>query len=399
MDDFNAAVLYEAKNEYASRLVNILTPLIIQGFKAIFKEAWNLCIKNEEDAKYLMTFQNFLTRVPKWNQEIINVETKRILDSSKCLYLEDLLTCVHITQLKILTSIRVSSKQKKIDIDIPKLHDYIHKVYISAARKLYQNVYLFEENILPLSKQKNMRECEIIIRESILNVIRENMPIEKILRAYIDETIEEEIVEEVEEVPVDDPPLKKEDVPPPTEDGTNTEGLLSGETEKFTIKKKEDVSTDIVKSEPILALTDSPSVINTPLPPINEVVESKPALLIENKKLVNTAPMISPPKISFNNNDNVVEYSTKDNAKTIAVTSPEIISAPKTIARLERISTERNEQRKLEEEEEEDEDDYGMDSLKISDKPIDLGALDIHDISTGLSLNNKPELTGVEVLA
>ena len=54
--------------------------------------------------------------------------------------------------------------------------------------------------------------------------------------------------------------------------------------------------------------------------------------------------MISPPKISFNNNDNVVEYSTKDNAKTIAVTSPEIISAPKTIAILERISTERNEQ-------------------------------------------------------
>ena len=116
MDDFNAAVLSEAKNEYSSRLVNILTPLIIQGFKSIFREALDLCIKNEEDAKYLMTFQNFLTRVPRWNQEIINVETKRILDSSKCQYLEDLLTCVHITQLKISTCIRVSNKQKKIEI-------------------------------------------------------------------------------------------------------------------------------------------------------------------------------------------------------------------------------------------------------------------------------------------
>ena len=190
MDDFNTGVLSEAKTEYASRLVNIVSPLIIQGFKAIFKEAYDLCIKNEEDSKYLMTFQNFLTRVPKWNQEIINVETKRIMDSSKCRYLADLLTCVHITQLKILTSIRVSSKQKKIDIDIPKLHDYIHKVYIAAARKLYQNVYLFEENILPLTKQKNMRECEIIVKESILNVIRESMPIERILRAYMDETVE-----------------------------------------------------------------------------------------------------------------------------------------------------------------------------------------------------------------
>ena len=130
MDDFNTNVLSEARNEYSSRLLNILTPLVIEGFNSIFKEAYNLCIKNEENSKYLMTFQNFLTRVPKWNQEIINVETKRIVTTSKCGYLDDILTCVHITQLKILTSIRVSSKQKKIDIDIPKLPDFIHKVYI-----------------------------------------------------------------------------------------------------------------------------------------------------------------------------------------------------------------------------------------------------------------------------
>ena len=46
-----------------------------------------------------------------------------------------------------------------------------------------------------------MREWEIIVKESILNVIRESMPIEKILRAYMDETVEEEGVEETIEVP------------------------------------------------------------------------------------------------------------------------------------------------------------------------------------------------------
>jgi len=196
MDDFNTNVLSEARNEYSSRLLNILTPLVIEGFNSIFKEAFDLCIRNEENSKYLMTFQNFLTRVPKWNQEIINVETSRIIKTSKCDYLEDILTCVHITQLKILTSIRVSSKQKKIDIDIPKLPDFVHKVYIECARKLYKNVYLFEKHIMPLQQQKNMRECEIIIRECILKVIGDNMPVEKILRAYIDETEEEEVVEE-----------------------------------------------------------------------------------------------------------------------------------------------------------------------------------------------------------
>ena len=154
MDDYNVDILSQAKSEYSANLVNIITPLIIEGFKSIFKEAWQLCITNDEDSKYLMTFQNFLTRVPKWNQSIIEDETKRILDKSKCSYLEDLLTCVYITHLKILTSIRVSSKQKKIDIDIPKLSEFIHKVYIACARKIYSNVYLFEEEILPLQKQK-----------------------------------------------------------------------------------------------------------------------------------------------------------------------------------------------------------------------------------------------------
>ena len=100
MDDYNVSVLSEAKNEYSLRLVNILTPLILEGIKSILKEAWQLCLENDEEVKYLMTFQNFLSRVTKWNQTIIDEETARILAKSGCSYLEDLLTCVHITQLE-----------------------------------------------------------------------------------------------------------------------------------------------------------------------------------------------------------------------------------------------------------------------------------------------------------
>ena len=39
MDDYNVNVLSEAKNEYSSRLVTILTPLIIEGIRSIFNEA------------------------------------------------------------------------------------------------------------------------------------------------------------------------------------------------------------------------------------------------------------------------------------------------------------------------------------------------------------------------
>ena len=49
---------------------------------------------------------------------------------------------------------------------------------------------------MPLQYQKNMRECETICKECILDVIRDNMPVEHILRSYMDESIEEEIIEE-----------------------------------------------------------------------------------------------------------------------------------------------------------------------------------------------------------
>jgi hypothetical protein len=199
MDDFNVSALHESKNEWGSRLITLLTPLIIDGYKSILDESIKLCKDNNEMDKYLMTFQNLISRIPKWNQQIVENERKRICEKSGCNYLEDLVTCVHIIQLKILTAMRVGQKQKKIDINIPKLDDFIHKVYINVARKIYKNVYLFEINIQPLQVQKNYRELEIIVQECILNTLRESIPVEAILKAYMDESVEEDVIEEVKE--------------------------------------------------------------------------------------------------------------------------------------------------------------------------------------------------------
>lgn len=97
------------------------------------------------------------------------------------------------------------AKAKKIDINVPKLDDFIHKVYINVARKVYKNVYLFELNIPPLQTQKNNRELEVLVQEGILNTLRESVPVEAILKAYMDETVEEDVVEEVNEQIMDEP--------------------------------------------------------------------------------------------------------------------------------------------------------------------------------------------------
>ncbi len=219
MDDFNVSALHESKNEWGSRLVTILTPLIIDGYKSILDESIKLCKENREMDKYLMTFQNLISRIPKWNAQIIETERKRICDKSGCTYLEDLVTCVHIIQLKILTAMRVGQKQKKIDINIPKLDDFIHKTYINVARKLYKNVYLFETNIPPLTIQKHYRELEIIVQECILNTLRESIPVESILKAYMDETVEEDVIEEIKEQIIEEPIRKPLDAQNAMADG------------------------------------------------------------------------------------------------------------------------------------------------------------------------------------
>ena len=221
MDDYSTATLQESRNEWCARLINILTPLLIEGFKSIFEESWKLCKENDELDKYLMTFQNFISRIPKWNSTIIEEEVKRIVEKSNCGYLEDLISCVHIIQLKNLTSMRVGSKQKKIDIKVPQLNDFIHNIYINCARKVYTNIYLFERNISPLQMKKHNRELEVIVREGIINTIRDNIPVEDIIKAYMDETVEEDVdVEESEEI-ISTEPIVDENEDTENNDGEN----------------------------------------------------------------------------------------------------------------------------------------------------------------------------------
>ena len=248
MDDFSVSSLHESKNEWCARLITIMTPLVIDGCNSILEESLRLCKDNNENDKYLMTFQNLISRIPKWNNAIIETERKRMAEKSKCVYLEDLITCVHIIQLKLLTVARVGIKQKKIDLAIPKLDDFIHKIYINVARKIYKNVYLFQRGIPPLQIQKNNRELEIIVQECILNTIRESIPVEKILEAYLGE--EETIEEKTEEII---------QVTPDTSMANSMDGKdnSSGTTEKVNSSLNEiSVSNDFDQPLPSISFED-----------------------------------------------------------------------------------------------------------------------------------------------
>lgn len=206
MDDNNIATLKESQNEWATKLLRVILPHILDGVYAMFTESKTICDKTEEQEKYLMTFQNILSRVPKWNNDIVLKETARIIEQSGCSYLEDLITCVHISHLKILSSIRTGKTQKKIEINIPKLPNFVHSVYISISRELYTHVYLFDPTLPSLLLQKNREKIKEIVKQTIMDTIRDNIPVEQLLRAYLDET--SEIMDEPKKTKKEDKSLR-----------------------------------------------------------------------------------------------------------------------------------------------------------------------------------------------
>jgi hypothetical protein len=184
------------------------------------------------------------------------------------------------------------------------------------------NVYLFEKNLSPLLLQKNMRELELIVQECILTAIRESIPTEDIIKAYMDESVEQE--EEVVIENIEQPVL--------------SEGMEGTEETKGAEGERGEVKSESAK---------------------NEVPETVPSI-----KNLDDSPVIT--RLTFNDYDSVMD----DNNNV------ENISAPKTIERLEEISTERAIQRKLEEEEDLDEKiTIHTDSLDL--EPLDLDFLDI----------------------
>lgn len=344
MDDFLIPNLSDSRNEWCERLVYILVPHINEGITSIFNEAFKMCVENNETVKYLMTFQNLLSKIPQWNSVIIQEEVQRIINKSGCNYINDLITCVHIIQLKVLTCIRVGNKQKKIDLSIPKLEHFIHSVYIHVARKIYANVYLFEKNknISALQIQKNNREIDLIIRECILITIRDSIPTEQIVRAYLDESVEHE-----EEI------------------------IIENLKEPFVADDENNIDNN---EEPVKSITE-------PLPPPPTIVP-----IISNVDDNDEPTTI----IKFNDIDYVVDDKGTEST----------LNAPKNLERLEEISMSNSIKRKLEEEENDIDNDN--DKIKIHDDNVYLGNIEVFDINnldkeSSVEINKKNDIPLLDV--
>ena len=182
--DNNNSIFVQAKIEYTKQLVNTLKPSMYDGLKSIYDDAKEI-YKSNSSTSLLFIFRTLLEKIPEWNNELIINETDRIIDCSKCDWLDELVTAVYISHTKILMSIG-NSNSNKINLTIPKLINFIHKCYINIAREIWKNPLLFSEDISGYEYQKNINVIENIICNCIENTIRISLPVKEILKEHLD---------------------------------------------------------------------------------------------------------------------------------------------------------------------------------------------------------------------
>jgi hypothetical protein len=192
MEEPSINIYLEAKNEYTKRLTASLVPLIFEGFNSLYDDACNF--KDEtrdpryDDYSELQIFQDYLKKIPKWNNDLIDQECDRIVQRSKCKYLDELLWAVIFSNVKVLSVIRSKNPRNEIEHDYIALKDFIHKCYKECARELYSSdvVILFDrESVTVLERSKNVRDIKKIIEKGILESISESLPYKQIIRTYI----------------------------------------------------------------------------------------------------------------------------------------------------------------------------------------------------------------------
>jgi hypothetical protein len=184
----NIGVYGEAKAEYTRQLCSFLVPALETYFLDLLAD-----IKaNEKDPKrFLWVFQDSLKQFPDWNIDKVQRETEKIQAATRCDYLEEILTAVFIAHTKVLSAIRLTSKQKKLQITIPKIEHFLHRTMSECARSLWSNAYLFSDAGPAIERQKNLRQVEQLLHEAVLQSIRGMVPVKSILKEYLSDDTDE----------------------------------------------------------------------------------------------------------------------------------------------------------------------------------------------------------------
>ena len=206
----NVATYSEARSEYTKQLATFIVPALVGWFQQMWA-------RNAADRRQcLALFQGECEEIPRWNVDRVHDEVRVLVERSGCDYMEELVTAVFVAHTKVLTAVRLSAKEKKLSITVPKLDHFIHRIFREAARAFWKAPFLFMEAGSVVERQKNVLQIEALTTEAITTAVRGLLPVKQILRDYLDAGDQEELEDDALAAPAATahvPALAEEDAP------------------------------------------------------------------------------------------------------------------------------------------------------------------------------------------
>lgn len=211
-----------AKTHLRNHLSAVLLSHIQDGIWSIYENAKLVCERNKEVDQTLMTFQNLLTRVATWTPDTLEQEVKRIVQASKCEYIEELLTGVFLAYMRAFAAMqyRPSNDLIEIEFEKPTLDKFLHELYKQVARGAWKHAYLFKTYSITTEQQaRNRKDIEALVEDSLDKVIDSFLPWKDIAKSYFKEAAlppedkaAQVVIPEQEEEEEEEKPAKKEGV-------------------------------------------------------------------------------------------------------------------------------------------------------------------------------------------
>ncbi len=181
--DSALSIFSEARQEYTKQLSQHLKQPYLRFFLDLLEQSKQET--KDQPRRFLWQFQTHLKEIRDWNADKADREINKIQVASGCDFLEELLTAIFIAHTKVLTSIRLSVKKKKINIVVPKLVHFLFRALTECADLLWSSAFLFRDDVSAIEKQQNMRQVEGLILEGFQQGIRSLLPVKSILRDLV----------------------------------------------------------------------------------------------------------------------------------------------------------------------------------------------------------------------
>ena len=297
--DSIVSVYSDTRTEYTKQLCIFLIPAYFQFFVDLLTKAKQV----SESKKVLWQFQTYLNEIHDWNMEKVHNEINTIHGNTGCDYLEDLLTAVFIAHTKVLTAIRLSANNKKVEITIPKVEHFLFKVLCEISKLLWSSTYLFREDISGVDRQ------------GILQAVRSLVPVKSILKNLVNNDAKDDAKDEDSD---DDVSINKLD-------NTNS-------AKPTLMESKEPLAEPLAElkelteepNEPLKECEEQNTILSTVKSALNTVAATLPLVeLNESPQIIN---LDEKPSVSFAKYNTL--FSSEDPEKSEMVDADESNSSP-----------------------------------------------------------------------